>query len=110
MDYDLSQISTEKELTDSRAFKIITDEMYNIYEKKNHDYGNSFADSFKKFGLISAVVRIGDKFNRISSLMKKERLINDESIEDTLIDMANYCIMSVIELEKQKIEKERMIS
>ena len=95
-------------MTDLQIFKIITEEMCDLYTKKNHDYGNSFSDSFRNFGLISAVVRIGDKFNRIASLTKKDQLIDDEAIEDTLIDMANYCVMSIIELEKQKMRKEKI--
>lgn len=76
-----------------------------VYEKKNHDYGNSFGETFEKLGIISAVTRISDKHNRLVSLCTlpdEERKVKDESIEDTLLDMANYCIMTVIELHNIK--------
>lgn len=81
----------------------ICKELNEIYEKKNADYGNSFGETFDKLGIISAVTRISDKYNRLASLCTKpeeERQVKDESITDTLLDMANYCIMTVIEMHK----------
>ena len=80
-------------------------ELNDTYIKKNHDYGDSFGETFKKLGIISAVTRISDKYNRLVSLCTKteeEMMVKDESITDTLLDMANYCIMTVIELRKNK--------
>ncbi|WP_050607244.1 DUF1599 domain-containing protein [Clostridium niameyense] len=73
-----------------------------LYKSKNHDYGDSFGETFKKLGVISAVTRITDKVNRLQSLATKEQLVNDESIKDTLMDLANYSIMTLIELEGEK--------
>ena len=84
--------------------KEICEELNKVYEQKNHDYGNSFGETFDKLGIISAVTRISDKYNRLVSLSTKpeeERKVKDESITDTLLDMANYCIMSVIEMHKE---------
>lgn len=81
--------------------KDICNEMNDTYRRKNHDYGDSFGETFKKLGIISAITRISDKNNRLISLCtlpEEERKVKDESITDTLIDMANYCIMTVIEL------------
>lgn len=75
------------------------------YKKKNSDYGDSFSQTFQKLGVISAVTRISDKYNRLVSLCTKpeeERKVKDESITDTLLDLANYCLMTVIELQEQK--------
>lgn len=83
-------------------FKQITKEMLELYEKKNHDYGDSFGDTYKKLGLISAVTRISDKVNRLQSLSTKEQKINDESIRDALIDLANYAVMTIIIMEDEK--------
>lgn len=83
--------------------KEICNELNEIYDKKQHDYGDSFGQTFDKLGIISAVTRITDKYNRLVSLCTKseeERKVKDESITDTLLDMANYCIMTVIELHK----------
>ena len=83
--------------------KEICEELNKIYAQKNHDYGNSFGETFDKLGIISAVTRISDKYNRLVSLCTKseeERQVKDESITDTLLDMANYCMMTVIEMHK----------
>ena len=80
----------------------ICEQLNKTYEQKNHDYGNSFGETYKKLGIISAITRISDKYNRICSLATKsaaERMVKDESIKDTLLDLANYCIMTVIEME-----------
>ena len=55
-------------------------------------------------GIISAITRIADKFNRVKNLAKlppDRQRVKSESIADTLLDMANYCIMTVIEIENQ---------
>lgn len=71
-----------------------------VYKAKNHDYGDSFGDTYKKLGIISAVTRLSDKMNRLMSLaVKHDTQVKDEKIEDTLLDMANYAIMTLIELE-----------
>ena len=80
--------------------KQICEELNQIYRSKNHDYGDSFGETFQKLGIISAVTRITDKVNRLQSLCMKEQKVNDESIRDTLLDLANYAIMTVIELDK----------
>jgi tRNA G37 N-methylase TrmD len=71
-----------------------------IYEKKNSDYGNSFGESVKEWGIIAAIVRMDDKMRRLKSLVQQPALIKSESMKDTLMDLANYCIMSVMEVEK----------
>lgn len=84
--------------------KEICNELNEIFRKKQHDYGDSFGQTFDKLGIISAVTRISDKYNRLVSLCTKpeeERKVKDESITDTLLDMANYCIMTIIEMHKE---------
>ena len=71
------------------------------YVQKNKAYGNSFTETFEKLGPISAVTRISDKYNRLVNLTTNHNIdFGDESIKDTLLDMANYCIMTYMELEK----------
>lgn len=84
--------------------KEICNELNQTYEKKNSDYGNSFGNTFEKLGIISAITRITDKYNRLVSLCTSEkgRQVKDETISDTLLDMANYCIMTEMELRKNK--------
>lgn len=77
----------------------ICQKLNSIYKAKNHDYGDSFGDTYKKLGIISAVTRLSDKMNRLMSLaVKHDAQVKDEKIEDTLLDMANYAIMTLIEL------------
>ena len=79
-------------------------ELTNTYRKKNADYGNSFSRAVEKYGLVSALTRISDKFNRLESLiLHKEQEVKDESVQDTLLDLANYCIMTVMEIRKNGI-------
>ena len=85
--------------------KELCEELNDIYDRKSHDYGDSFGETFNKLGIISAITRISDKYNRLVSLCTKsqeEMMVKDESIHDTLLDMANYCIMTIIELDKNK--------
>ena len=72
----------------------IYNELLEIYKRKNADYGDSFSQSCDEHGIIAAVVRIGDKYNRLRTLTKHETEVKDESIRDTLMDMANYCAMT----------------
>lgn len=88
-----------------QKFEQITDEMFDLYKRKNTDYGNSVAKTFDEYGLVSFLVRIEDKLNRVSTLTKKsstEQQVKDEKIEDTLLDLANYSIMALIELDRVK--------
>lgn len=86
----------------------ICNELNDTYAKKNKDYGNSFGETFDKLGIISAVTRITDKYNRLVSLCTlpdEERMVRDETISDTLLDMANYCIMTEIALREEQIKR-----
>lgn len=87
-----------------QSFMDITTDMAKTYAAKNYDYGNSFEQSCNKFGIIASVVRLGDKMNRIESLAIKKAEVKDESIKDTLLDMANYAIMTVMWLNTQSKE------
>ena len=80
----------------------ICQELTETYKKKNADYGNSFENSLDKHGLIAGIVRMDDKMSRLISLnSKKEQQVMDENLRDTLMDLANYAIMSVMWLDEQ---------
>ena len=86
---------------DATRFEEITKTMLDTFKKKNHDYGNSFEQSLDEEGLAAARIRMGDKWNRFKQLSKGDiAQVNDESITDTLLDMANYAIMTKIWLDK----------
>lgn len=89
-------------MSDADRFKAITSVMHALFVDKNHDYGNSFEQSLNEEGLAAARIRMGDKWNRFKELSKgKEAKISDESIHDTLIDLANYAIMTIMWMDKQ---------
>ena len=79
-------------------------ELNELYARKNHDYGDSFHISYQKWGLPMAAIRLGDKFQRFETLIRTKQKVQDESIRDTLIDLANYALMTVMELDRDKHE------
>ena len=83
-------------------FKEITNEMYIIYKNKNSDYGSSVSDTYRDFGMISFLVRLSDKLNRLKTIYNKDTKVKDETIYDTLIDLANYSILAILELENDE--------
>ena len=76
-----------------------------LYSRKNHDYGNSFDKGMDNIGMAYGVGRIYDKMNRLITLTKKEAQVKDESIDDTLRDLACYSMM-MLAYRKRQIEKE----
>lgn len=88
-------------------FDALAAEISLMYERKNTDYGDSFGRSVEKYGLISALTRISDKFNRLESLILKgeHAEVSDESLDDTLKDLAAYCIMTVVARQQQKTKR-----
>lgn len=82
-------------------FEAITKDMLEIYKKKNMDYGDSFTDTFRKLGPKSAATRILDKANRFANLCDKEFSEVEESLFDTLLDLANYSVMTIIALDTE---------
>lgn len=85
----------------------VCEEINDLYARKNHDYGDSFHQTFVEEGMAMARIRLGDKFNRFKTIsLGGEQKVNDESIRDTLIDLANYAIMTVVEMEAAKHDAE----
>lgn len=77
--------------------------MKDLYIKKNHDYGDSVSKTFDEYGLVSFLVRMDDKMNRIKTLNKiQDTAVRGEKIEDTLLDLANYAILALTEIEFRK--------
>ena len=87
-----------------REHKELTTYLSSLYELKNKKYGDSFGKSIRKRGLVSAIVRMEDKWNRLDNLVtsKEDGSDTDESLQDTLLDLANYCLMTVMELNHMK--------
>ena len=89
-------------------YQYILSNLEDTYKKKNSDYGNSVADTYEKFGDISFLTRITDKYNRILSLADKGECgeVKDEALEDTILDLANYCLLWLVEREYAGQQKE----
>ena len=90
-----------------QSFSDSLDEMKAIMIRKNADYAGSAegSDPFKNFRLVEALgiasvetwflVRMSDKVSRLTTLIMsgKDPKVTDESISDTLSDLANYSIL-----------------
>ena len=86
-----------------KEFLSICREMADLYDAKNWDYGDSFGKSFEEWGMTMPCIRLKDKLNRLCSLTKNSsQRVQDESIEDTLKDLATYSVMTLIELRREK--------
>lgn len=80
------------------SFRAIQDKLVNIYAKKNHDYGDSFNEGCNELGVGYAFSRIFDKTKRFQTLAKgilnnNVKIEVQETMEDTIMDLANYCVM-----------------
>lgn len=101
----VTEIEIPIELVDNNveAFASIVKEMTKLYAKKNHDYGNSFDEGCDKIGTGYPLGRILDKMNRLIACMGKEDEMQiNESIEDTLKDLACYSIMTLSYLKRKR--------
>lgn len=94
MDKNLSSVSD--------AYK----HLVSVYEAKNSDYGNSFEECCNKFGLVSAVVMMNDNINRINSLYNKKDMKVNESLVDTLLDLANYAVMTAVWMNNNDVSND----
>lgn len=96
------KVTIEQEID---MFATITKEMIEVFSKKRHDYGQTSTETYKKFGPISMYLRMYDKMGRLENLFVNgsENLVG-EAIEDTLLDLANYAIITIIEKRKADAE------
>jgi hypothetical protein len=75
-------------------------EAFKLFQRKNADYGDAFANH----GPIGVLVRLGDKIQRLQHITNKSvTLVNNESLRDTLIDLHNYAAMAIMLLDEQKL-------
>jgi len=102
------QIEDNLATKDVQEFANIATDAVILYAKKNHDYGNSFDKGMDSIGDAYGIGRIYDKVNRLITLTKpccESRTITDETIDDTLIDLACYSIMLLKYRKAQRINK-----
>lgn len=78
-------------------------ECIELYAKKNHDYSNSFEKGCDAIGPAYATGRIYDKVSRLVNVTRTESEVKDESVEDTLKDLACYSLMYLAYLDKKRV-------
>lgn len=93
-------------------YNSIISQMSKTYEAKNADYGDSVGDTYNKFGDVSFLTRITDKYNRILSLSDKGECgeVKDEKLDDTILDLANYCVLWLVEREYKATPKSETLA
>lgn len=100
-------------MNDVQRFGRIQVEMCDTFKSKNADYGNSFSQLYQEFGdngIITAAVQISHKYHRFMNLIKGTPAKVNESLRDTLLDLANYCVLTVMELDKAEEHKTGLTS
>lgn len=91
---------SEQGTDDVQRFESIIKELLDTYKRKNHDYGNSFSKLFVECGMTYAYGHMAEKLERVKSLMKGDGQVKGESMKDSLYDLANYAILTIMEIEK----------
>lgn len=112
-DYDLSKAKIKEPLTVATTMAALREIVYNgewngvsfesicceliaLHERKNKDYGGAFYNTMNKFGITALLIRLDDKLSRLISITNNgSQEVNDESVEDTLRDLASYAIMGL---------------
>jgi len=91
----------------------------NVFLRKNADYGSSVKKNYDKLekygpneGLKYVFGRISEKYDRLENLIYGDHpnQVVDESIADTLLDMANYAILASISFNEHCAKKEKQES
>lgn len=93
----------DKNSTKLEIHSMLCHHVHDTYVKKNADYGDSFSQLRQRYPNF-VCMRLFDKLNRLDTILKPghELQVSDETIEDTLLDIANYAIMEVTERIAQK--------
>lgn len=95
----------------------VIEKLKNTFLKKNHDYGSSVKKNYDKFesygkneGLKYVFGRIAEKHDRLENLIygNHTNQVTDESIEDTLLDMANYAILAAVSIQEHKSDPKNL--
>lgn len=98
-------------MANAELFKKITEQMYEVYKAKNADYGDSFNITRDEYPN-AILIRLQDKFLRLKQLYRNNFKANvqNESVKDTLMDMANYCILELIAITEAEVKSKAINS
>ena len=96
------EIPSTRITEDVISFTKKVEDVVSIHAAKNKDYDGAFYKTMKKYGLVALCIRFSDKMDRLDSILKSGSIqVQDESVEDTLIDIAAYAIMGLVELDRK---------
>lgn len=84
------------------TINLLCSNLASLLVSKNQDYGDAFGKSVDKFGDVAFLVRMEDKINRMNNLMSTNKVPNNESIQDTLTDIAGYCILMLKKMRERE--------
>lgn len=87
--------------TQPNLIRLAGEELTELLVRKNHDYGDSFSQQYAKYGALSAMIRMDDKMRRLETLIGGEQAHVDESLADTLLDLAGYALLAYVETRKE---------
>lgn len=82
------------------AMAINLAQVFDTFKKKQASYGSG---NIAKFGEKGVIIRMNDKMERLVHLVYNEEPnpLDDETIEDTYIDMADYALIAIVCREGQ---------
>jgi hypothetical protein len=106
----------ETKLSGHKRFYELLDKIAETHSRKNSDYSKksdplsnlkSSETYFEVPAWIGTAIRMSDKWERFTNLVKKRQrgegpAVKDESIKDTLEDLAVYCLLEVILIEESE--------
>ena len=75
------------------------DTAFEMYMDKNKDYNNSSEKQIKHFGHDAFYFRLTDKISRLVAYDGNLK-VKDEKLQDTILDLINYCMIYLIHLAK----------
>ena len=88
--------------SDEEIYGSLLDKLFTTYKAKDADYGSAFAEMFDELGIDYAYGKLREKMNRIKVLRRQPNMVENEGLEDALLDMAGYAILTLVELKKRK--------
>jgi hypothetical protein len=91
-------------ITQDERIVQVCDSVKELLLKKNKDYDNSFSKQYAEYGILSGLIRLDDKMNRLRNLVKKNDAKVNESIEDTMRDLCGYAALILVEMSKEESE------
>ncbi|MBQ3349179.1 MAG: DUF1599 domain-containing protein [Thermoguttaceae bacterium] len=108
---DWTDVLKEEPVDNSRqAIEDVFENLHDLIIRKNTDYGNSAFDppvlNPNATAENAILTRLSDKFSRLRHILQKGALVADETVEDTIKDIAGYCVLFIANRKKEKMDNE----